>query len=72
MVSIRSTMREVPDPRGRQGLLHPPHALPVPMPLSTLDGRRGMMAAFRPGRGPTNENTGCRSVDNGLGTFGRN
>jgi len=52
MISIRSVLREVPDPRGRQGLLHPLHALPTLMPLSTLDGRRGMMTAFRLGRDP--------------------
>jgi len=53
MVSIRSTMRQVPDPRGRQGRLHPLHALPAPMLPSMPVGRRGMMAAFRPGRSPT-------------------
>jgi len=49
MVSILSVLQRVPDPRGRQGLLHPLHALPAPMPLSMLRGRRGAMATFRLG-----------------------
>jgi len=53
MVSILSVLQEVPDPRGRQGLLHPLRALPALMLLSMLRGRRGMMAAFRLGRSPT-------------------
>jgi len=53
MVSMLSVLQEVPDPRGRQGLLHPLHALLALMLLSMLCGRRGMMAAFRLGRGLT-------------------
>jgi len=53
MVSILSVLREIPDPRGRQGLLHPLHALLALMLLSMLRGRRGMKAAFDLGRSLT-------------------
>jgi len=46
-------MRQVPGPRGRQGRLHPLHALPALMLPSMPVGRRWMMAAFRLGRSLT-------------------
>ena len=53
MVSVQSVLRQVPDPRGKQGLKHPLHALPGLMLLSMLSGRKGMMAAGQQGRGLT-------------------
>ena len=53
MVSVQSVWRQVPDPRGKQGLEHPLHALPGLMLLSMLSGRKGMMAAGQQGRGLT-------------------
>ena len=53
MVSVQSVLRQVPDPRGKQGLKHPLHALLGLMLLSMLSGRKGMLAAFHLGRGLT-------------------
>ena len=53
MVSVQSVLRQVPDPRGKQGLKHPLHALPGLMLLAMPSGRKGMMAMFRLGRGLT-------------------
>ena len=53
MVSVQSVLRQVPDPRGKQGLKHLLHALPGLMLLSMLSGRKGMMAAGQQGRGLT-------------------
>ena len=53
MVSVQSVLRQIPDPRGKQGLKHPLHALPGLMLLSMLSGRKGMMAAGQQGRGLT-------------------
>lgn len=50
MVSVRSLLRQIPDPRGKKGRQHPLEALIGLMLLSTLSGRKGMMAAFRLGR----------------------
>ncbi|WP_419737770.1 ISAs1 family transposase [Ruegeria sp.] len=50
MVSVRSVLRQIPDPRGKKGRQHPLEALVGLMLLSMLSGRKGMMAAFRLGR----------------------
>lgn len=50
MISVRSILRQVPDPRGKQGLQHPLEALLGLILLSMLSGRKGMRAAFRLGR----------------------
>ena len=50
MLSIKSVLRQVEDPRGKQGLQHPLAALLGLMLLSMLSGRKGMRAAFRLGR----------------------
>lgn len=50
MLSVRSILRQVPDPRGKQGRQHPLEAILGLMLLSILSGRKGMMAAFRLGR----------------------
>ena len=50
MVSVRSVLRQIPDPRGKKGRQHPLEALIGLMLLSMLSGRKGMMAAFRLGR----------------------
>ena len=50
MISIKSVLRQVPDPRGKQGLQHPLEALLGLILLSMLSGRKGMRAAFRLGR----------------------
>ena len=50
MISVRSVLRQVPDPRGKQGLQHPLEALLGLILLSMLSGRKGMRAAFRLGR----------------------
>ncbi len=44
MVSVQSVLRQVPDPRGKQGLKHPLHALPELMLLSMLSGRKGRLS----------------------------
>lgn len=51
MVSVRSVLRQIPDPRGRKGRLHRLEAIVGLMLLSMLSGRRGMLAAHRLGRG---------------------
>ena len=43
----------IPDPKGKQGLKHPLHALLGLMLLAMLSGRKGMMAAGQQGRGLT-------------------
>lgn len=50
MVSVRTLLRKVPDPRGRKGRQHPLEALLGLILLSMLSGRQGMAAAFRLGR----------------------
>ncbi len=50
MVSVQSVLRQVPDPRGKQGRQHPLAALLGLILLSILSGRQGMRAAFRLGR----------------------
>lgn len=50
MISVRSVFRQVPDPRGKQGLQHPLEALLGLILLSMLSGRKGMRAVFRLGR----------------------
>jgi hypothetical protein len=50
MISVRSVLRQVDDPRGKQGLQHPLEALLGLILLSMLSGRKGMRAAFRLGR----------------------
>jgi hypothetical protein len=51
LISVRSVLRQVPDPRGRQGRQHPLDALLGLVLLSMISGRKGMRAAFRLGRG---------------------
>ena len=51
MVSIRSVLRTIPDPRGKKGRLHRLDAILSLILLSMLSGRKGMKAAFHPGRG---------------------
>jgi len=50
MVSVRSVLGQVPDPRGKQGRQHSLEALLGLVLLSMLSGRKGMQAAFRLGR----------------------
>ena len=50
MISVMSVFRQVPDPRGKQGLQHPLEALLGLILLSMLSGRKGMRAVFRLGR----------------------
>jgi hypothetical protein len=50
MASVRTVLRQVPDPRGKQGRQHPLDALLGLILLSILSGRKGMQAAFRLGR----------------------
>ena len=50
MISVRSVLRQVPDPRGKQGIQHPLEALLGLILLSMLSGRKGMRAVFRMGR----------------------
>lgn len=50
MVSVRTVLRQVPDPRGKQGRQHPLEALLGLVLLSMLSGRKGMRAAYRLGR----------------------
>jgi hypothetical protein len=50
MISIKSVLRQVDDPRGKQGLQHPLEALLGLILLSMLSGRKGMRSAFRLGR----------------------
>lgn len=50
MISVKSVLRQVPDPRGKQGLQHPLEALLGLILLSMLSGRKGMRAVFRLGR----------------------
>ena len=50
MVSVRTVLRQVPDPRGKQGRQHPLEALLGLVLLSMLSGRKGMRAVFRLGR----------------------
>ncbi len=50
MVSVRSVLRQIPDPRGKKGRLHRLEAIIGLMLLSMLSGRRGMLAAHRLGR----------------------
>ncbi len=50
MVSVQSVLRQVPDPRGKQYLKHPLHALLGLMLLSMLSDHKGMMATGQQGR----------------------
>jgi len=50
MVSVRSVLRQIPDPRGKKGRQHQLEAIVGLMLLSMLSGRRGMLAAHRLGR----------------------
>ena len=50
MVSVRSVLQEVPDPRGKKGQLHRLEAILGLILLSMLSGRKGMKAAFHLGR----------------------
>lgn len=50
MVSVRSVLREIPDPRGKKGQLHRLEAILGLIILSMLSGRKGMKAAFHLGR----------------------
>lgn len=49
MISIGSVLRQVQDPRGKQGLQHPLEALLGLILLSMLSSGKGMRAAFRLG-----------------------
>ena len=51
MVSIRSVLRTIPDPQGKKGRLHRLDAILSLILLSMLSDRKGMKAAFHPGRG---------------------
>ena len=50
MVSARSVLRQIPDPRGKKGRLHRLEAILGLILLSMLSGRKGMKAAFHLGR----------------------
>jgi hypothetical protein len=50
MISVRSTLRDIPDPRGKRGRLHRLEAILGLILLSMLSGRKGMKAAFHLGR----------------------
>jgi hypothetical protein len=50
MISVRSVLRQIPDPRGKKGRQHRLEAIVGLMLLSMLSGRRGMLAAHRLGR----------------------
>ena len=50
MSPLKKILRQIPDPRGKQGRLHPLHALLGLILLSLLSGRKGMKAAHRLGR----------------------
>ena len=60
MVSVQSVLRQVPDPRGKQDLKHPLHALPGLMLLSMHSGRKGMMAMAQ-AFGPLTAETGAQA-----------
>ncbi len=49
MISVRSVLREVPDPRGKKGRQHRLEAILGLILLSMLSGRKGMKAAFHLG-----------------------
>ena len=51
MISVRSVLREIPDPRGKKGRLHRLEAILGLILLSMLSGRKGMKSAFHLGRG---------------------
>ncbi len=51
MISVRPVLREIPDPRGKKGRLHRLEAISGLILLSMPVGRKGMKAAFHPGRG---------------------
>ncbi len=51
MISVRSVLREIPDPRGKKGRLHRLEAILGLILLSMPVGRKGMKAAFHLGRG---------------------
>ena len=53
MATLRTILRQVPDPRGKQGRRHPLEALLGLMLLSMLSGRKGMLAACTLGRSLT-------------------
>lgn len=53
MASVRSVLRQLPDPRGKKGRQHPLEAILGLILLSMLSGRRGMAAAHRLGRSLT-------------------
>ena len=55
MQTVRSILRQVPDPRGKKGRQHPLEALLGLMLLSILNGRKGCAAAFRLGRSLTSK-----------------
>lgn len=46
MISVKSVLHQVPDPRGKQGLQHQLEALLGLILLSMLSGRKGMRATF--------------------------
>ena len=46
MVSIRSVLRTIPDPRGKKGRLHWLDAILSLILLSMLSGRKGMKGPF--------------------------
>ena len=50
MVSVRSVLRQISDPRGKKGRLHRLEAILGLILLSMLCGRKGMKAAFHLGR----------------------
>ena len=50
MISVRSVLREVSDPRGKKGRLHRLEAILGLILLSMLSGRKGIKAAFHLGR----------------------
>lgn len=50
MVSVRSVLRQISDPRGKKGRLHRLEAILGLILLSMLSGRKGMKAAFHLGR----------------------
>ena len=53
MISVRSVLCEVSDPRGKKGRLHRLEAILGLILLSMLSGRKGMKAAFHLGRSLT-------------------
>ncbi len=68
MISVRSVLREIPDPRGKKGRLHRLEAILGLILLSMPGGRKGMKAAFHPGRSLSRRQLDRRG---GVGTVNR-